>query len=98
MRLPAAPLTPIAVALAVTVAGHLAVQVAAVGFPSGGRYQAPDPIPPMASVTHVGSPANNSLYSGVRRYLMRRHLRTSWSTSSCASTSVSLPAAMSRSM
>ncbi|HEY3446528.1 MAG TPA: glycosyltransferase family 87 protein [Myxococcales bacterium] len=50
MRLPASPLTPIALALAVTVAGHLAVQVAAVGFPASEKYQAPDPVPSMASV------------------------------------------------
>ncbi len=71
MRLPASPLTPIAVALAVTVAGHLAVQVAAVGFPSGGRYQAPDPIPPMASVggdLQISLRAGQALRAGAEDY------------------------------
>ena len=34
------------------------------------------PIPPNDSVTHVGSPANNELYSGVRANLIQRSFMT----------------------
>ncbi len=34
------------------------------------------PIPPIASVTHVGSPEKRSLYSGVRRNLTIRNFIT----------------------
>ena len=56
------------------------------------------PMPPIDSVTHVGSPENSSSYSGVRRKRTIRSLMTKSSISSWASTSVSRPSAMSRSM
>ena len=54
------------------------------------------PIPPIDSVTQVGSPANSSSYSGVRRNLMMRSLMTKSSMISWAWDSVSTPAARSR--
>src|SRR5690625_133877 len=39
-------------------------------------------IPAIASVTQVGSPLNNSLYSGVLANLTNRNFMTKWSTSS----------------
>ncbi len=51
MRLPQTPLTPVAAALAVLLATHLAAQVWSIGFPpNGSSYVAPNPIPGMASV------------------------------------------------
>lgn len=71
MRLPASPLTPVAIALAVTVAGHLAVQVWAVGFPAAEKYQAPDPVPPMAVVgadLQISLRAGQVLRAGAKDY------------------------------
>src|SRR5690625_5737301 len=45
-------------------------------------------IPPMHSVPHVGSPENNSLYSGVRANFPKRRFITQRSTSSSSSSSV----------
>ena len=55
------------------------------------------PMPPIDSVTQVGSPANSSSYSGVRRKRTMRSLITKSSMISCACSSVSAPAARSRS-
>jgi hypothetical protein len=55
------------------------------------------PIPPIDSVTQVGSPANSSSYSGVRRKRTMRSLMTKSSMISCARSSVSAPEARSRS-
>ncbi len=55
------------------------------------------PIPPMDSVTQVGSPAKSSSYSGVRRKRTIRSLMTKSSMISWACSSVSRPAARSRS-
>lgn len=83
MRLPATPLAPIALALGVTVAGHLAMQVLNVTRPDAGRYFAPNPVPPMDA---VGADLQESLraaqgflqgakdYDGVRSYA-REHDR-----------------------
>jgi hypothetical protein len=54
-------------------------------------------MPAIDSVTHVGSPANSSSYSGVRRNRTMRSLITKSSMISCASDSVSAPLARSRS-
>mmetsp|Transcript_20379 Transcript_20379/g.81486 ORF Transcript_20379/g.81486 Transcript_20379/m.81486 type:complete len:224 (+) Transcript_20379:1400-2071(+) len=54
--------------------------------------------PASESVAQVGSPEKSELYSGVRRCLTMRSLRTNWSMSSCASASVILPALRSASM
>jgi hypothetical protein len=54
------------------------------------------PSPPIDSVTHVGSPANSSSYSGVRRKRTMRSLMTKSSTISWTCVSVSTPAARSR--
>jgi hypothetical protein len=55
------------------------------------------PMPPMVSVTQVGSPENSASYSGVRRNRTIRSLITKSSMSSWASVSDSTPDAMSRS-
>ena len=55
------------------------------------------PIPPIDSVTHVGSPANSSSYSGVRRNRTIRSLMTKSSMISWACSSVSRPSLKSRS-
>jgi len=55
------------------------------------------PMPPIDSVTHVGSPANSSSYSGVRRKRTMRNLITKSSTISCACCSLIVPAFRSRS-
>ena len=60
------------------------------------RDRPSSPMPPMDSVTQVGSPANSSSYSGVRRKRTIRNLITKSSTISWACDSVSLPAAISR--
>ena len=49
-------------------------------------------MPPIDSVTQVGSPANSSSYSGVRRKRTMRSLMTKSSMISCACSSVSRPA------
>ena len=49
------------------------------------------PIPPILSVTHTGSPLNNSLYSGVLRNLTNLNFITKWSIISWASSSVIVP-------
>ena len=54
-------------------------------------------MPPMVSVTHVGSPLKRASYSGVRKNRTMRSLMTKSSMISCASASVSTPAARSRS-
>ena len=51
------------------------------------------PIPPIDSVTQVGSPENSSSYSGVRRNRTIRSLITKSSMISCACSSVIRPAA-----
>ena len=51
--------------------------------------------PPSELVTHVGSPANISLYSGVLKCLTSLNLITKSSIISCASSSVRLPSAKS---
>jgi hypothetical protein len=55
-------------------------------------------MPPTHSVAQYGSPENSASYSGVRRKRTMRSLITSWSISSCAPSSVSVPSLMSRSM
>ena len=54
------------------------------------------PTPAIDSVTQVGSPENNALYSGVRANLTKRNFITKWSTSSCACSSVNVPFSKSR--
>jgi hypothetical protein len=54
-------------------------------------------MPPIDSVTQVGSPANSSSYSGVRRKRTIRSLITKSSMISWACASVRVPAARSRS-
>ena len=49
------------------------------------------PMPPIASVTQVGSPENSSSYSGVRRNRTMRSLMTKSSMSSWANSSVIVP-------
>lgn len=46
----------------------------------------------LLQLTQVGSPANNWSYSGVRSWRTMRSFITNWSISSCASSSVILPA------
>jgi hypothetical protein len=53
-------------------------------------------MPPMDSVTQVGSPENRASYSGVRRNRTMRSLMTKSSISSCANSSVIAPEARSR--
>src|SRR3954451_13133877 len=48
-------------------------------------------IPPIDSVTQVGSPLYKSLYSGVLANLTRRSFIIKWSTNCCASFSVKVP-------
>ena len=60
------------------------------------RCRPSTPMPPMASVTQVGSPPKSSLYSGVRRWRTRRSLMTNWSMSSWAPCSSSTPLSRSR--
>ena len=52
-------------------------------------------IPPIDSVTQVGSPANNSLYSGVLNWRAILSLIINWSISSWASSSVKIPSLIS---
>ena len=49
------------------------------------------PTPPIDSVTQVGSPENNSLYSGVLANFTRRNFIMKWSIISWASASVMIP-------
>ena len=56
------------------------------------------PIPPIPSVTQVGSPANKSLYSGVLKCLTNLNFIINWSINSWASNSVKVPALRSLSM
>jgi len=56
------------------------------------------PTPPIDSVTQVGSPPNNSLYSGVLKCLTNLNFIINWSTISWASFSVINPASKSLSM
>ena len=55
------------------------------------------PMPPMDSVTQVGSPENSSLYWGVRRKRTIRSFMTKWSMNSWISDSVKMPCLRSRS-
>ena len=54
------------------------------------------PIPPIASVTHVGSPENSASYSGVRKNRTIRSLMTKLSISSWARDSSIRPSSRSR--
>ena len=54
------------------------------------------PVPPIDSVTHVGSPEKSSLYSLIRINLIILSFITKWSISSCAPSSVKIPRSMSR--
>ena len=60
------------------------------------RVRPSTPMPPMDSVTQVGSPPKSSLYSGVRRWRTSRSLMTNWSISSWAPRSSSTPRSRSR--
>ncbi len=62
------------------------------------RVRPSSPMPPMASVTQVGSPENSSSYSGVRKNRTMRSLMTKSSISSWANSSVIVPSARSRCM
>ncbi len=54
------------------------------------------PMPPMLSVTQVGSPENSASYSGVRKKRTMRSLMTKSSMSSWACSSVRVPSSRSR--
>ena len=56
------------------------------------------PMPPIDSVTQVGSPENSSLYSFMRINFTMRNFITKWSIISCACSSVSTPRFKSRSI
>ena len=56
------------------------------------------PMPPMDSVTHVGSPENSSLYSLMRMNFTMRSFIINWSIISCACSSVMAPRFKSRSI
>ncbi len=60
------------------------------------RWRPSSPMPPIDSVTHVGSPENSASYSGVRRKRTMRSLITKSSMISWASDSLRRPSSMSR--